>query len=388
MSASAEPNPFVIKEPCDRYPNPSGPTVSAPLRVACIGDLFIRAEALATAARAAFDAGVECELYESRWPDEPFGELEGVHEAAGDPAEVARVAAGATVLLTHLGPVTRSVLEAAPDLRVVGITRGGPVNADLAAATEHGVPVVYLPGRNLGAAAEFTVGVMIALTRNVVAGSRELAAGTWDARWFRDELTGPELRAATVGLVGLGAVGLRVAELLRGFGSTVLAHDPYADPPSAAAAGVQLVDFEELLASSDLVSVHARLTADTRMMFDAAALARMKPGARLVNTARGELVDRRALLDALESGHLRGAALDVFDPEPPEPDDPLLSRSDVIATPHLAGASKQVSSESVARVASEVAQFLDTGELEHCANPAWVERSTVGRSAIERSAAP
>lgn len=349
--------------------------MSPPLHVACVGDLFIRAEALATAARDALGREVQCALYESRWPDEPFGGVEGVDEAAGDPVEVARVAAGAAVLLTHLGPVTRSVFEAAPGLRVVGITRGGPVNADLAAASEHGVPVVYLPGRNLGAVAEFTVGVLIALTRNISAASRDLAAGTWDARWFRDELTGPELRAATVGLVGLGAVGLRVAELLRGFGATVLAHDPFAEPAAAAAAGVRLVDFEELLGSSDLVSVHARLTEDTRKMFDAAAFARMRPGARLVNTARGELVDRQALLDALESGHLRGAALDVFDPEPPEPGDRLVGRTDVIATPHLAGASKQVSSESVARVAAEVAHFLDTGELEHCANPAWARNA-------------
>lgn len=345
------------------------------LRIACIGDLFIRAEALATAAREAFGTDVECSLYESRWPDEPFGEVEGVREAAGDAAEVARAAADAAVLLTHLGPVTRSVFAAAPTLSVVGITRGGPVNVDLVAAAEYGVPVVYLPGRNLGAVAEFTVGVMIALTRNVSAASRDLAAGSWDARWFRDELTGPELRTATVGLVGLGAVGLRVAELLRGFGSTVLAHDPFADPAAAAAAGVRLVDLDELLAASDLVSVHARLTADTRKMFDAGAFARMKPGSRFVNTARGELVDRQALLDALESGHLRGAALDVFDPEPPERGDPLVARPDVIATPHLAGASKQVSSESVVRVAAEVAHFLATGELDHCANPAWVENA-------------
>jgi D-3-phosphoglycerate dehydrogenase len=136
-----------------------------------------------------------------------------------------------------------------------------------------------------------------------------------------------------------------------------------------------MVTLDELLAASDLVSVHARLTPDTRKMFDAAAFAKMKPGARLVNTARGELVDRAALLDALESGQLRGAALDVFDPEPPHQADRLIARPDVIATPHLAGASKQVSSESVARVAAEVARFLDSGELEHCANPEWAAQA-------------
>jgi len=374
----------------DRVDEPGG-RATGPVRVLCAGDLFIRAAALAAAARDALGDNTEVALLESRWPDDPFGAVDGVREAAGAPADIAAAAAaaGATVLLTHLAPVTRAVFEAAPGLRVVGVTRGGPVNADLTAATDHGVPVVFLPGRNLGAVAEFTVGVMIALTRNVSAASRDLAAGRWDARWFRNELTGPELRTATVGLVGLGAVGLRVAELLRAFGSAVLACDPYADPARAAATGVRLVDFDELLAASDIVSVHARLTDATRRMFDTAAFEKMKPNARFMNTARGELVDRGALLDALESGHLRGAALDVFDPEPPAPDDPLVARADVIATPHLAGASEQVASESVTRVAREVAQFLRTGQLEHCANPGWVEHPRPGpRQPVGRRLGP
>lgn len=346
------------------------------LRVLCAGDGFIRSARFAEGARSAFGARTEVVELESDWPDVPFRSLDGVREAAGDPAEVARAAAGAAVLLTHLAPVTRAVFEAAPQLRVVGSVRGGPVNIDLEAATHAGVPVVYLPGRNLGAVAEFTIAAMISVTRNIPAASRDLAGGRWDARWFRAGLTGPELRAATVGLVGLGAVGLRVAQLLAGFGSTVLAHDPFADAGAAASAGVRLVELDELLASSDLVSAHARLTDRTRRMFDKAAFARMKPGAVLVNTARGELVDRAALLGALESGHLRGAALDVFDPEPPDPDDPLLARPDVLATPHLAGASVQVATESVQKVCAEVGHFLTTGQLTHCANPDW---SAAGR---------
>lgn len=340
-------------------------------RVLCAGDRFISAGSLVRGATEAFGPHTSTVTHESKWPDEPFGPAEGVREAAGDPTELAALAAGATVILTHLAPITAAVFEAAPDLRVVGVTRGGPVNVDLEAATRVGVPVIFLPGRNLGAVAEFVLGAMISLTRNINIASREMAGGIWDARFYRYELTGPELRGATVGLIGLGAVGSRIAQLLAAFGSRVVAYDPYADPAAAAAVGATLLSFGEVLAESDIVSVHARLTDDTRGMFSTAAFAAMKPGARFVNTARGELVDQAALLDALESGRLGGAALDVFSPEPPDPADPLLSRPDVILTPHLAGASQQVALESVQRVAAEVAQFLSDGVLQHCANAGW-----------------
>jgi len=348
-----------------------------PLRVLCAGDRFITAASLAHAARDHIGPAISTVTFEAKWPDEPFGPADGVLEAAGHPDQVAELAAGTDVILTHLAPITAAVFDAAPELRVVGVTRGGPVNVDLKAATAHGVPVVFLPGRNLGAVAEFVIGAMISLTRNISTASAEMARGGWDARFYRYELTGPELRAATIGLIGLGAVGSRIAQLLAAFGSRVLAYDPYADPAAAEAVGAELLSLQEVLSRSDIVSVHARLTDDTRGMFSAAAFAGMKRGARFVNTARGELVDQRALLAALESGQLSGAALDVFSPEPPDPADPLLSRPDVIGTPHLAGASQQVALESVQRVAAEVAQYLDDGVLQHCANPDWTrpERS-------------
>lgn len=341
-------------------------------RVLCAGDRFISARLLADAASDAF--GADAVLHESAWPDEPFGEVNGVREAAGDPTALAELATDVDAVLTHLAPVTEQVLGAAGKLRVVGVTRGGPVNVDLDAATRHGVPVIYLPGRNLNAVAEYVVGAMISNCRSIAPAAAELADGRWDARWFRYELTGPELGSSTVGLVGLGAVGGRVATLLNAFGATVLAADPYAGPEAARSVGARLVELPELLARSDIVSLHARLTPATHRMFDAEQFAAMRPGARFVNTARGELVDQRALTDALASGHLGGAVLDVFSPEPPDPDDPLLRRANVLATPHLAGASRQVAELSVERVAREVAQFLATGQLTHCANPEALAR--------------
>lgn len=345
-----------------------------PARIVCAGDEFISSELLAAAVtRCVEDSGAgaaELVCLDADWPTEPYGSVDGVREAAGDATALADATAGAVALVTHLAPVTAKVLDAGSDsLRVVGITRGGPVNVDVGAATRLGIPVAYLPGRNLGAVAEFCLGTMICAMRGLPDAARGLAAGRWDATGFRYRRTGLELRAATVGLVGLGAVGLRVAQLLRAFGSTVLAHDPYADEQAAAALGVRRVPLAVLLESSDVVSLHARLSEQTRGMFDTAAFAAMKQGALFVNTARGELVDHGALDRALESGHLRGAVLDVFDPEPPSPDDPLPGRPGVLATPHLAGASRQVAEESADRIAAEVARVLSGGRPEHCANP-------------------
>ncbi|MDT7638660.1 MAG: D-3-phosphoglycerate dehydrogenase / 2-oxoglutarate reductase [Pseudonocardiales bacterium] len=342
-------------------------------RVVCAGDEFISAELLAAAMVAELDRfghTADPVPIDSRWPSEPFDDIDGVREAAGDPARLAELVTGADALITHLAPVTAEVIAAGRgSLRVVGVTRGGPVNVDLAAAADAGIPVVYLPGRNLGAVAEYTVGTMICAMRGLPAAAAELSAGRWDGTGFRYERVGLELRAATVGLIGLGAVGLRVAELLAAFGTRVLAHDPYADPAAAERVGARLVGLPELLAGSDVVSLHARLSEHTRRMIDAAALAAMRPGALLVNTARGELVDSRALDAALASGRLRGAVLDVFDPEPPGADDPLPRRPAVFATPHLAGASRQVAEESAARIAREVATVLTGGTATHLATP-------------------
>lgn len=341
-------------------------------QILCAGDRFITPAALGEAARATFDEPVELVEYQTQWPDVPFGVVDRVKEASGDPTELAELVRGCDAVLTHLAPITESVLQQGNSLKVVGCTRGGPVNVDVAAATAAGIPVVYLPGRNLGAVAEFTIGVMIGLPRSINRSSAALRHGEWDARYFRFELTGPELRAATVGLIGYGAVGRRVATLLQAFGATVLAHDPFVD---TADNGVELVSLDELLGRSDIVSLHLRATPQSTKLMGRENLSKMKPGAYLVNTARGELIDQPALLEALESGRLAGAALDVFDPEPPAAGDPLLARADVIPTPHLAGASRQVAVESAERVAREVATFLRTGELTNCANPEWSQHN-------------
>ena len=348
-------------------------SVTDPVLVVCAGDRFITDDVLAAAVRAELP-DARTVTVRSAWPDVPFGDVDGVREAAGDPAELAALVADADVLVTHLAPVTASVIAAAGRLRLIGSVRGGPVNVDVDAATARGIPVAYLPGRNLEAAAEYTIGMMLAVTRHIGAGARQLAAGEWDGSWFRADRIGPELQRATVGLVGLGAIGHRVAELLQGFGATVLGHDPFADAAGLHRAGIEAVGLDELLGRSDIVSLHARLTPGTRRMMDAAAFGAMRPGSYFVNTARGELVDTDALREAVLSGHLAGVACDVFDPEPPAPDDPLLAALEVVATPHLAGGSREVATGSAQRLARAVRGFLAGEGLPHCANPETLTR--------------
>lgn len=342
------------------------------LTVLCAGDAFIAAETLGEAARRHL-GDIEVRLHQSRWPDEPFGAAAGVKEAAGEVSEIIDAVADCDVVLTHLAPITSDVLDAAGSLRLIGSVRGGPVNVDVEAATSRGIPVAYLPGRNLQAVAEYTVGMVIALTRNIGAAIPAMAAGEYDASWFRFERCGPELGSATVGLVGFGAVGRRVAELLVPFGSMVLAYDPYADDEHASERGVKLVELADLLGRSDIVSLHARVTPENRQMCDEEWFASMRPGSYFINTARGELVDQGALRTALDSGHLAGAALDVFDPEPPEAKDPLRQPPKVLGTPHLGGASREVALRSADRAAQAAAEFFATGAIAHCANPQTLE---------------
>ena len=342
-----------------------------PLTVLCAGDAFITAEALAAQVRAqlGYLGALTVLTTSSDWPDEAFGDVDGVREAAGDPAEITRLAADVDVVVTHLAPITAQVIQGAPRLRIIGSVRGGPVNIDVAAATAAGVPVAYLPGRNLTAAAEFTVGMMLAVTRNIGPGSRRLADGQWDGTYYRYEKAGPELGSATVGLVGFGAIGAHVTRLLRAFGATVLVSDPYADPARITAEGGRPTELDAMLGRCDIVSLHPRLTPQTSGMADAAFFASMKPGAFFLNTARGELVVTDDLVAALQSGQVAGAALDVFDPEPPPPGSPLLTHPRVVATPHLAGASRRVADFSAQAVVAAVSGYLREGTLQHCANP-------------------
>jgi D-3-phosphoglycerate dehydrogenase / 2-oxoglutarate reductase len=228
-------------------------------------------------------------------------------------------------LLAGLDEINASVLEAAPRLRVVARYGVGVDQVDLDTAERLGIVVTSTPGANANAVAELTIALVLALARPLVAGSDRVRAGEWPA------LSGVELGGKTIGLLGLGRIGTLVAGKAAALGLRVLAHDPCV----AASDIATLVPLEKLVAECDFLSVHAPLTQATRGLVGRELLGRMRPGACLVNTARGELVDERALLWALEEGPLRAAALDVLHEEPPPPAHPLLHRDDVLVTPHI-----------------------------------------------------
>ena len=256
--------------------------------------------------------------------------------------------------------VTEELLEGCRKLRVVGRAGVGVDNINLEAATKKGVVVMNTPGGNAVSVAEHTLALLTALARAVPRANALLKEG----RWAKKELLGVELRGKVLGLVGLGRVGVEVVKRAQAFDMKILAYDPYVSPRIAGDLEAALVTFEELLAQSDFISLHASLTSATEHLINEKSLAKMKPGVRIVNCGRGELVDESALLAALESGHVGGAGLDVFVIEPPPPDSAggrLLVHPRVVATPHIAGSTEEAHESVGIRIAEQISEYLRDG---------------------------
>ena len=346
-------------------------------RVLAAGDRFVLASLFADALRREIPGqegspGLDVRELEFPWPDEPMGRVAEVDEATGTEEQMIEALDGVEVCVTQLAPLTEKILDASPALKLFCISRGGPVNANLEAATAHGVAVTFAPGRNATATAEHTLAMMLAATRRVPQTHMDLAGGTWRGDYYRYDSVGPELEDSTVGLIGYGAIGARVARMVAGFGANVVVYDPYV-APEALGAGIERVELDDLLSRSRFVTLHARVTAENTGMIGAAQLERMPAGSVLVNCARGALVDYDAVCDALDSGHLHGAAFDVFSEEPIPPGSRLLRTPNIVMTPHLAGASRETAQKAAAIVAGDVGRYLRGEPLAHCANPAALD---------------
>ncbi len=262
-----------------------------------------------------------------------------------------------TALIVESDFVFAETFEQVSTLRFVGVCRAALNHVDVDSATEHGVLVVNSPGRNSRAVAEHILGLMLALARQIPAADRYVKEGRWSSP---DEpyrtLRGVELDGRTVGLVGFGAVGKQIASIVAALGMTVLAHDPYV---SGAPAGVTLTDLDSLLSGSDFVATLVPLNAETTGMLDAGKLARMKPGALLITASGVSIADQSVLLEALRTGALGGAAVDVFDTHPVAPDSPLLTAKNMVFTPHIAGATEETIERHSEMVARDLIRFLD-----------------------------
>ncbi len=257
---------------------------------------------------------------------------EVIYNPTGKPltsAEVAALLPGIDGYIAGLDEMDRPALQAADRLKVIARYGVGIDSVDLDAAREKGIVVTNTPGANSVSVAELALGLMLTLARQISEADKAVHQGKWP------RLAGVSLEGKTVGILGLGAIGKQLAKRLAGFDCKILAYDPFGDPVYAAANHITLLPMDEVLKASDFVSLHLPLTPETRNMVNREFLGQMKKGAYLINTSRGEAVDEAALYEALSGGHIRGAALDAFIVEPPDPANPLLALPQVIVTPHL-----------------------------------------------------
>ncbi len=284
-------------------------------------------------------------------PEQIKGELSGVLKDAD------------ALIVRSAVEVNAQILRGAEKLRVIGRAGVGVDNIDLEAATKAGIAVMNTPGANAVAVAEHTLALMLAMARHIPRADSTTRAGQWEKK----SLQGTELRGKTLGIIGLGRIGMEVARRARAFEMKLMAHDPFVSAAVAREMGIQLADLDEVYAAADYLSLHVGLTPQTTGMINAQSLKKMKKGVRIINCARGELVDAAALAAALAGQHVAGAALDVFTEEPPK-NSPLLALDNVIATPHIAGSTNEAQEAVGVQIASQVREYLKRGVIQNAVN--------------------
>lgn len=270
--------------------------------------------------------------------------------------------------------VTAELIERAVRMRVIGRAGTGVDNIDVPAATRRGIIVMNAAAGNTVTTAEHTWAMLMALARQIPQADASMKAGRWEKKRFM----GVELQGKMLGVVGLGRIGSTVAERARAFGMTVLGYDPYFTVEAAGEMGIEMVPLDDLFAQADFITVHTPLTPETRGIINAASMEKMKPGVRLINCARGGLIDEAALVDALRSGKVAGAALDVFVQEPTPPDNPLLGFEQVIATPHLGASTAEAQLSVATMIAEQLLDYLRHGTVRGAVNMPAVSAELLG----------
>jgi D-3-phosphoglycerate dehydrogenase / 2-oxoglutarate reductase len=269
--------------------------------------------------------------------------------------------------------VTRKIIEAAPKLRVVGRAGVGVDNVDIEAATQHGTVVMNTPGGNTVTTAELSFAMLLSLARKVPQAHATMVGGKWDRKLFQ----GVELAGKTLGVLGMGRIGTEVAKRAIAFGMRVVAYDPYLTEDRAKAIGAEFAEsVDNVYREADFITVHMPVTKETKEMLNAAAFAKMKPGVKIVNCARGEIISETDLIAALESGKVAGAALDVFSVEPLPADHPFRKQPNLILTPHLGASTEEAQEKCGIEVAEVIAGYLLTGEVRNAVNLPYLDAKT------------
>ena len=310
------------------------------MKLVGIGDLFIPSEYIEKGMKSLEEIDISVSTVE--WKLNGFDELQNINllveqggrEEIEVPDYILDAVKDAEIIITQFFPIGKKIIDECKNLKYIGVLRAGYENVNVEYADSKGIKVFNTVGRNAHAVSDFAVGVMICEARNIARGHYGIKNGEW-IRTYPNSDSIPDFTGKTVGLVGFGEIGRLVKKKLSGFDVNLLVYDPFYKGDE-----VQTVDLEYLMANSDFVSLHARLTKDNERMINAELLSLMKPTAYLINTSRSGLVDEKALYDILKEGKIAGAALDVFDVEPPSKDYPLVTLPNVTLTPHMAGGSK------------------------------------------------
>ncbi|CAA9451746.1 MAG: D-3-phosphoglycerate dehydrogenase [uncultured Rubrobacteraceae bacterium] len=351
------------------------------MEVLCVGDLFLSSKRFKEAIEKEM-GGDDCvAIREVSWAGEKAEDqhhLQQVMEQDGPevvptPEEIIEAVGDAEVIAVHFAPIPEAVLEAAPNLKAVVVARAGYENVNVEVASARGIAVVNLVGRNASAVAEQAIALMLAETRDIARVDRGIRAGRWPKEFPQMPY---DLYGCTVGLIGLGQVARQLAPRLSGFNVELLVYDPYVDEATISSYGGEKVEeIEQIFRESDFVSLHARLTDETRRFIGKEHFEMMKPTAYFINNARSRMVRYDDLYETLKEGRIAGAALDVHDDEPLGEDSPWLKLENVTLTPHIAGTTTSTWENSVRMVAEAVKEIAETGHATNTVNAESLEKA-------------
>ena len=349
------------------------------MKIVAVGDALLPSEYFRTGLEKFSRAGHDLTVMSWGQPDEVIIDqrarvLELNGPTADEPPEGLRTRIGDTeLLMVHYCPVSEALLQQASKLKILATCRMGTQNIDVAAATRRGILVFHVIGRTTEAVSDLAIGLLLCEARNIARAHLAMIGNTWRKAYLNSATT-PELEAKTIGLVGCGEVGRAMMRKLKGFGMHFLVFDPFVDAARIAEQGGRATDLDTLLKESDFVSLHAKVTPASTGMIDARAFSLMKPTAYLINTARAELVDEDALVEALTTGRISGAAMDVFKEEPLPPGHPFQTLDNVTLTPHIASSTLECLAKSPRLLVDEIAGFFATGQSRFIVNPEIFEK--------------